>query len=55
VECKWSDDPDSYAGGSSATDRVSHARQVKGDDLDRREYPGPPGWMVEHEANSLTL
>jgi hypothetical protein len=27
-----------------ATGRVSHARQVKGDDLDKKGYPGPPGW-----------
>jgi hypothetical protein len=26
------------------TGRVSHARQVKGDDPDEKEYPGPPGW-----------
>lgn len=28
----WSDDPESYATGSIATDRVSNAREVKGDD-----------------------
>jgi len=27
-----------------ATGRVSHARQVKGDDPDKKGYPGPPGW-----------
>jgi hypothetical protein len=27
-----------------ATSRVSHARQVKGDDPDKNGYPGPPGW-----------
>jgi hypothetical protein len=27
-----------------ATGRASHARQVKGDDLDKKGYPGPPGW-----------
>jgi hypothetical protein len=27
-----------------ATGRVSHARQVKGDDPDKNGYPGPPGW-----------
>jgi len=26
-----------------ATGRVSHARQVKGDDPDKKGYPGPPG------------
>jgi hypothetical protein len=27
-----------------ATGRASHARRVKGDDLDKKGYPGPPGW-----------
>jgi hypothetical protein len=27
-----------------ATGRASHARQVKGDDPDKKKYPGPPGW-----------
>jgi hypothetical protein len=26
------------------TGRASHARQVKGDDPDEKQYPGPPGW-----------
>jgi hypothetical protein len=26
-----------------ATRRASHARQVKGDDPDKKGYPGPPG------------
>jgi hypothetical protein len=30
----WSCDPESYAGGSVATGRVSHAGQVKGDGPD---------------------
>jgi hypothetical protein len=38
----WSHDPESYAG--SATGRVSHVRQVKGDDPDEKGYPGPPDW-----------
>jgi hypothetical protein len=29
---EWSNDPKSYAGGSVATGRASHARKVKGDD-----------------------
>jgi hypothetical protein len=43
-----SNDPESYAGGSVATDRASHARQVKGDDPDKKGYRGPPGcgWGV---------
>jgi len=27
-----------------ATGRASHDRQVKGDDPDKKGYPGPPGW-----------
>jgi hypothetical protein len=27
-----------------ATGRASHARQVKGDDPDKKGYPGPRGW-----------
>jgi hypothetical protein len=27
-----------------ATGRASHARQVKGDNPDKKVYPGPPGW-----------
>ena len=27
-----------------ATGRAYHARQVKGDDPDKKGYPGPPGW-----------
>jgi len=27
-----------------ATGRASHARKVKGDDPDKKGYPGPPGW-----------
>jgi hypothetical protein len=27
-----------------ATGRASHARQVKGDEPDKKGYPGPPGW-----------
>jgi hypothetical protein len=40
----WSYDPESYAVGSVATGRVSHAGEVKGDDPDKEGYPGPPGW-----------
>ena len=28
------------------TGRASHARQFKGDDLDKKGYPGPPGWRL---------
>jgi hypothetical protein len=40
----WSYDPESYANGSIAAGSVSHAGQVKGDDPDKKGYPGPPGW-----------
>jgi hypothetical protein len=41
-EC--SRDPESYAGGSVATVRVTHAGQVKGWKPDEEGYPGPLGW-----------
>ena len=40
----WYNDPESYAGGSVATGRASHDRQVKGDDPDKKIYPGPSRW-----------
>jgi len=43
VGLAWSDDPESYAGGSLAAGRVFHAVQVKGDDPDEKGYPGPLG------------
>jgi hypothetical protein len=45
-------DPESYAGGSLATGRASHARQVKGDGPDKNGYPGPPGWRSVRGRNS---
>jgi len=39
----WSNDPESYAGGILAN---YHARQVKGDEPDKEEYPGPPCWWL---------
>jgi len=43
---EWSYDPESYSyvGGSVTTGRASHARQVKGDYLDKKGFPGPPCW-----------
>jgi len=41
------DDPTSHAGSSTATDRAFHVRQVKGDDPDKKEWPGPPGWGLD--------
>jgi hypothetical protein len=40
----WSNDPASYAGGSAANGRASHAGLVKGGDPDKKGYHGPPGW-----------
>jgi len=39
VGLAWSNVSDSYAGSSLATGRVSIARQVKGDDPDKKGYP----------------
>jgi hypothetical protein len=36
-------DPGSYAGGSVAAGSL-HAGEVKGDDPDKKGYPGPSGW-----------
>ena len=44
----WSTDPESYVGGGVATGRASHARQVKGDDPDKKGYPDPPAWGGAH-------
>lgn len=38
----WLKDPESYAGGSVAIGRASHARQVD-DDPDKKRHPGPLG------------
>jgi hypothetical protein len=45
-------DPESHAGSSLATVRVSHARQVKGDGPDKKGYPGPPGYRSVTGRNS---
>ena len=44
-----------------ATGRGSRARQVKGDDPDKKGYPGPPGWGLgvrlttpPHKKNNVT-
>jgi hypothetical protein len=37
-----------------ATGRASHARQVKGDDPDKKGYPGPLGWGFGVGANNPT-
>jgi hypothetical protein len=44
VRLAWSNDPKSYVDGIIATGRASYARQVKGDDPDKKGYPGSPSW-----------
>jgi hypothetical protein len=51
----WSEDPESYAGGSIAAGMGSHAGQVKGDDPDKKGYPGPPGLGVGRATDNPTL
>ena len=44
-----------------ATGTASHARQVRGDDPDKKGYPDPPGWgfgmglTTPHSKKSLLL
>jgi len=52
VGLAWSNDSDSYAGSSVATGRVSNARQLKGDDPDKKGYPSMLG--VGHGAENYT-
>jgi hypothetical protein len=40
----WSYVSDSYAGGSVATGRACHARQIKGDDIDQKGFHVSPFW-----------
>jgi hypothetical protein len=44
VGLAWSHDTESYAGGSVATGRVSHAGEVKGNDPDKKGHLGVPGF-----------
>jgi hypothetical protein len=44
VGLAWSYDPESYAGGSVATGRISRAGQVKCVDPNKKGYPGRLGW-----------
>jgi hypothetical protein len=55
VGLAWSYDPESYAGGSVAAGRVSHAGQIKGNDPDKKGYPGPPGWGLGVGLTALTV
>jgi len=38
VGLAWSNDPDSYVGGSVATGRAVHAEHVKSDDPEEKGY-----------------
>jgi len=40
VGLAWPNDPESYASSGIATGRASCARYVKGDDPDKKGYPG---------------
>jgi len=42
VRPAWSNDPESCAGGNAASDRASHATQVKSDDPHNKGYTGSP-------------
>jgi len=55
VGLEWSDNPESYAGGSITTGRASHARQVKGYHPDKNGYPGPPVWGLCMRLTTLLL
>jgi hypothetical protein len=46
VGLKWSNDPESYAGRSLATGRISRARQIKGDNPTNKGYSDPLVWGV---------
>jgi len=50
----WLNDPETYAGGSVATSRASHARHVEGDDPDQKGYPGPPGFGFVNDVEAYT-
>jgi len=48
----WCNDPESYAGGSVATGRVTLAGQIKGEHPDKERYTGPPGWGLGRWAST---
>jgi hypothetical protein len=51
----WSNDLESYAGGSIATGRDSHARQVESDDPDKKRDPCPPSWGWGETKNLISV
>jgi len=52
VGLAFSNDSESYAGGSLATGRACRARQIKGDNPNNKGYPGPPVWWVSVEVTT---
>jgi len=40
MRLEWSNNHERYASSSKGTGRASHAIQVKGDDPDKKGYPG---------------
>jgi hypothetical protein len=42
VGLEWPDDLESCVSGSVVNGRAYHAREVKGDDTDKKRCPGPP-------------
>jgi hypothetical protein len=52
---EWSNDPESYAGGSVANGMVSLAGKVKGDEPDYERHPGPPEQGYGRAAGNLIL
>jgi hypothetical protein len=49
----WSNDTESYAGGTVATGRVFHASQVDGDDSDKKVIPWSSRLGLGCEADNL--
>ena len=47
-----SDDPEDYDGGSVAVHRVFSAGEVKGDEPDKKQHPGPTGWGLGMEMHT---
>jgi hypothetical protein len=55
VGLAWSKNPESYADGSVPTGRLSHARQVKGNNLQDKGYPVPLGWGLGVRPTSFRV
>jgi hypothetical protein len=46
VDHVWSNDLESSASDTVATGKVSHAKNVEGNDQDKQGYTGSAGWAV---------